>query len=292
MDDLKKMRSEKFKLKNEIKNLLRKKNESQRNILYLKFEIEETQKRIKNLEDQASGIEKRLKSNLKTFIASFIREKNNDLNFSSKVEEQVYKNWRRQAMQIQNIKKEMQLGLEGMLESKEELKEFIDSSKSLTFRIEKEIQDLNEKQVRLRYRALSEGPDSVFYQMEGRMYWPVANARLVGSRGFYKVSGENVFNYNEGMKFKTTGRTPVYPIYRGEIEEMLDIDELGSLIVVRHTENIRSFYIGAEPYPGLKKGINISPDQQIGLVKDGELELKLRFDTESLDPTQWVVRRR
>lgn len=290
--DLKEIRSKKFKLQNEIKNLIRKRSESQRNILYLEYEIEETRERIKENQSKILQIEENIKKNLKTFVVSHLREMNSDLSFRSRVEAQIYYNWKKQSDQIQRFKEEMQIALDDMNASKKELQQFVDTSKSLTFRIEKDIDELNEQQVALRYRAVSDGPDSIFYAMAGRLLWPVAKAKLVGSRGFYKVHGEKVFNYNEGMKFVVTPGSAVFPIYRGQVEEVLDIAGLGPLIVIKHTENIRSFYIGALSNRGISKGSNVSPDQQIGLVKDGNLELKLRFDTESLDPVQWVTRRR
>lgn len=292
IDDLKEVRGKKFRLQNEIKNLIRKRGESQRNILYLQYEIEETLERIEGYKERIHQTEANIKKNVKTFVISNLREKNNDLSFNSKIEHQIYENWRKQSDQILTFKNEMQEALKDMAASKTEMQNFLNASKSLTFRIEKDIEELNQKQTQLRYRALSDGPDSVFYAMTDRLLWPVAKARLTGSRGFYKVHGERVFNYNEGMKFVAPKGAAVYPIYRGVIEEILDVSELGPLIVVKHTENIRSFYIGARPSGGITKGNNVSPDRQIGLVKDAELELKLRFDTESLDPIQWVTRRR
>lgn len=292
VDALKTARGLKFKLQNEIKNLIRKRSESQRNILYLEYEIEETKERIKENQKRIEQIEQNIKKNLKTFVVSQLRETNSDLSFKSRIEAQIYFNWKKQSDQITKFKNEMQLALEDMNLAKRELQQFIDTSNSLTFRIEKEIEALNEQQVALRYKAISDGPDSIFYAMAGRLFWPVSQAKLVGSRGFYKVRGERVFDYNEGMKFLAATNSSVFPIYRGQVEAILDIANLGPLIVVKHTDNIRSFYIGAVPTKSLIIGSNVSPDQQIGLVKDTELELKLRFDSESLDPVQWVRRRR
>lgn len=292
MDDLKEVRGKKFKLQNEIKNLIRKRSESQRNILYLEYEIDETRARIKSHQEKIDEIEANIKKNLKSFVVNRLQEANNNLSFNSRVEAQIYQNWKKQSDQIQSFKQEMQTALDDMASSKRELQRFVDVSKSLTFRIEKDIEELNAQQVALRYRAISEGPDSGFYDMSGRLLWPVRDAKLVGARGFYKVPGERVFNYNEGMKFQTRTSADVYPIYRGAVEEVLDIEHLGPLIVIKHTENIRSFYIGVLPALGIKKGSHVSPDTKIGLVKNNDLELKLRFDTESLDPRQWVTRRR
>lgn len=292
IQDIRDVQSQKFRLQNEIKNLIRKKSESQRNVLYLQHEIEETENHIEDLMTDIELVEGRIKKNLKTFIVSYIKEKNNDLDFKSQIEAQIYKNWRKQEDQIVKFKTELEKTLKALNVSKEEMQKFIRSSRSYTYKIETEMSDLERKQKELKTEILSDGPDSTFYSMKQRLRWPVANARLVGSRGFYKIPGESVFDYNEGMVFKAKRNSLVFPIFKGIIEESLLVPELDWLIVVKHTDNIRSFYIGVRPRPDLIKGQTVSPDYEIGFVNKDKFELKLRFDTEALDPVLWVSKRR
>ncbi len=283
---------EKYKLENKIKNLLLKSSEAQKNILFLEDEIIEMRERLVLINSEQQRIQNAIRLNFTSFANEIIKNKVNDADDRNILKLQTFKNWNGEFVRIKNLAVDLTKTESTLEQSKKELRESIITANGLLRTIKSEIEELDTLQTYLRSDLEVSGPDSEFFKLMGKLKWPAANSKLLASKGFYKIQGERVYDYNEGLKFSASRGEPVYPIAKGILEGEIYVPNLGQILIVKHTENIRSFYIGAASIPGVLINDPLSPDQQLGLVKSPILELKLRFDTESLDPSEWVKFRR
>lgn len=283
---------EKYKLQSKIKNLILKSNEAQKNILFLEEEIKETKDKINQINEENNRISENIKKNFGKFAVEFIKFKSDDYDDKNKLKLQMFKNWNNDLTRVKDLAADLIKTDEFLLKSKKELRASIVTASSIMLQINGEIEELDALQSYLRSDLEKSGPDSEFFRLMGKLRWPVSNSKIIASKGFYKIPGERVYDYNEGLKFSSNRGEPIYPIARGILEGEIYVPNLGQILIVKHTENIRSFYIGATSIPGVLINDHLSPDHQFGLVKSQVLELKLRFDTESLDPSEWVKIRR
>ena len=283
---------EKYKLQNKIKNLLLKSSEAQKNILFLEEEISEMKQRMLLIAKEQTKIQENIKLNFVTFANEIIKFKLNDYDDKNILKLQTFKNWNAEFARINKLSADLISTKDSLEQSQKELRESVISANGLMLNINSEIEELDTLQNYLRSDLEVSGPDSEFFKLIGKLKWPVKKASIIASKGFYKIQGERVYDYNEGLKFSAERGEPVYPIAKGILEGEIYVPNLGQILIVKHTENIRSFYIGAATIPGILINDPLSPDQQLGLVKSPILELKLRFDTESLDPSEWVKFRR
>lgn len=283
---------EKYKLQSRIKTLLTKSSEAQKNILFLEEEIQEMKRSIENNRNEQDRIQQSIRANFTSFSSEIIKYKLNDSDDKNILKLQTFKNWNSEFARLKGLTTDLENTKASLVTSNRELRESIVAANSIMLSIKNEIEELDTIQNYLRSDLEVSGPDSDFFKLVGRLKWPLQKATLVGSKGFYKIPGERVYDYNEGLKFSAERGEPVYPIAKGILEGEIFVPNLGQILIVKHTENIRSFYIGAATIPGVLINDPLSPDQQLGLVKSPVLELKLRFDTESLDPSEWVKFRR
>ncbi len=283
---------EKYKLENKIKNMILKTNEAQKNILFLGEEISEMSSKIENINAEEINIFKSIKRNIFKFSVDILKFKNKDTDYKNQLRLQTFRNWNQEFSRIDDLSTDLELTNQAMVKSRIELKKSIAAGNALMFQVGNEVEELDVLQKYLRSDLEVSGPDSEFYQLVGKLRSPVKGAKLVESKGFYKIPGERVFAYNDGLRYDVIRGDAVYPIAAGILEGEIYVPDLGYILIVKHTENIRSFYIGAITLSGVMINDPLSPDQQFGLVKSSTLELKLRFDTESLDPSNWVQFRR
>lgn len=291
-DVYKDVSSEKYKLENKIKKLILKTNEAQKNILFLNEEIKEVSARIEEINLERQTAYESIKRNIFKFSIDIIKNKKNDTDYKNQLRLQTFKNWNQEFFKLEDLSKELNSSNQAMMKSKEDLRKSIIESSSLMSQVANEVEDLDVLQKYLRNDLEVSGPDSEFFEKMGKLKAPVSRAKLVESKGFYKIPGERVFSYSDGLRYEVQRGDAVYPISTGILEGEIYVPNLGYILIVKHTENIRSFYIGAVAISGVMVNDPLSPDQQFGLVKSSTLELKLRFDTESLDPSEWIRFRR
>lgn len=283
---------EKYKLQSKIKSLLMKSSEAQKNILFLEEEIREMKDRVVSIDLENQKISENIKSNFPKFSNELIKLKSNDFDDKNIIRLQTFKNWNHDLSRVKELADDLAKTRDFLIKSQKDLRKSIVTASSIMLQINNEVEELDTIQTYLRSDLEKSGPDSGFFKLAGKLRWPVGNAKIIASKGFYKIPGERVYDYNEGLKFSAERGEPVYPIANGILEAEIYVPNLGQILIVKHTENIRSFYIGAATIPGILINDHLSPDQQLGLVKAPVLELKLRFDTEALDPSEWVKIRR
>jgi murein DD-endopeptidase MepM/ murein hydrolase activator NlpD len=291
-DTYKEVTLEKYKLQNKIKNLLLKSNEAQKNILFLEEEINEMNNRVVYINEEKIKISDNIKKNFNAFSNELIKFKNNDSSYVNLIRLKTFMNWNNEFARVKDLTIDLEKTNETLIKTKKEMRSSIVSANSLMLQVNSEVDELDTLQKYLRTDLEKSGPDSDFFNLNQRLRWPIAKGNIIASKGFYKIPGERVYDYNEGLKFSAERGEPVYPIASGILEGEIYVPNLGQILIVKHTENIRSFYIGATTIPGVLINDTLSPDRQFGLVKSPVLELKLRFDTESLDPSEWVKYRR
>ncbi len=283
---------EKYKLQNKIKNLILKSSEAQKNILFLEEEIKEMKLRIESIRSENLRILQSIKDNFPKFAVEIIKFKVKDSSNRNLLMLQTFKNWNFEFTRVQELSVDLIKTNESLVKSKKKLRASILSGSGLVIKINNEIEELDALQSYLRQDLESSGPDRDFFKKIGKLRRPIKNSKIIASKGFYKIPGERVYDYNEGLKFSAKRGEAVYPISDGILEGEIYVPNLGQILIVKHTENVRSFYIGVASVPGVLINDPLSPDKQFGLVKSSVVELKLRFDTESLDPSEWVKFRR
>ncbi len=291
-DVYKEVTLEKYKLENKIKNMILKTNEAQKNILFLGEEINEMSTKIENINIEKIKSFESIKRNILKFSVDILKNKNNDSDYKNQLRLSTFKNWNMEFARLDILAEDLEKTNQSMVKTKADLRKSIVASSALMSQVTNEVEELDVLQKYLRSDLEVSGPDSDFFQWIGKLKAPVKGAKLVESKGFYKIPGERVFTYSDGLRYEVTRGDAIFPIAAGILEGEIYVPNLGYILIVKHTENIRSFYIGAVSMSGVLINDALSPDRQFGLVKSSTLELKLRFDTESLDPSEWVQFRR
>lgn len=291
-DVYKDVTSEKYKLENKIKNMILKTNEAQKNILFLGEEIQEMSLKIEKINQDKIDSFESIKRNILKFSIDIIKNKNKDTDYKNQLRLNTFKNWNMEFARLDVLAEDLEKTNQLMVKSKADLRKSIIESSALMSQVANEVEELDVLQKYLRNDLEVSGPDSEFFQLIGKLKAPVKGAKLVESKGFYKIPGERVFTYSDGLRYEVKQGDAIYPISSGILEGEIYVPNLGYILIVKHTENVRSFYIGAVSMSGVMINDPLSPDRQFGLVKSSTLELKLRFDTESLDPSEWVQFRR
>lgn len=131
------------------------------------------------------------------------------------------------------------------------------------------------------------------------MISPIEDISVGSDYGFYYNQTLNVYHEHAGVDFSAAAGTQVFAVEDGVVESVYKDDLLlGTEIVIRHDDGLRSVYRFVSEMEGLKAGVSVKKGDVIATVaeatgneyKDGaHLHFEIHKDGVCVDPAEYLT---